>query len=62
MANEFVSLDVLAIRLNLPRTYLRQLVREGRIPVLTAGRLQRFDPEQVREALRNLAETVVHDA
>jgi len=55
MSTEFISLDVLAIRLALPKPYLRELARRGRIPSLHVGRWLRFDEDQVRDALRELA-------
>ena len=52
--NEYISLDVLAIRLRLPRSFLRRQVALGTIPCIRLpgkGRL-RFDEEAVRNALR----------
>ncbi len=58
MEIEYISLDVLAARLRLPRPYLRDLARDGLIPCLKPNRrLLRFDEEAVRAALRRLAET-----
>ena len=55
--NVFVSLDVLAIDLGLPRPYLKRLAEQGRIPSLAVSRWRRFAEEQVRAALCRLAET-----
>lgn len=52
---EYLPLDALAARLNLPRTYVRRLAREGRIPSLNVNGRLRFDESAVREALRQLA-------
>ena len=47
----FLSLDALAGRLGLPRKWLADEVRAGRIPYLEAGGRRVFDTEQVRGAL-----------
>jgi excisionase family DNA binding protein len=47
----FLSLDELAIHLNLPRNYLRHLADGGGIPCLRPGGRRRFDAEAVRAAL-----------
>jgi len=54
-SHEYISLDVLAIRLGLPRPYLKRLMEQGRIPHLVVGPWRRFDEAQVREALLRLA-------
>ena len=51
----FLPLDVLATDLGLSRQYLRRLAREGEIPYLDVNGRKRFDPEQVRIALRDFA-------
>jgi excisionase family DNA binding protein len=55
MYSQYISLDVLASRLALPRTYLRDLVATKDIPFLNVRGRKRFDEQQVREALRTLA-------
>ena len=47
----FLPLDALAERLGLPRKWLADEVRAGRIPFLVAGGRRLFDPEQVRAVL-----------
>jgi excisionase family DNA binding protein len=51
----FISLDTLARVLALPRGFLQELARDGAIPSLEVGGRMRFEPDAVREALRNLA-------
>ena len=53
---EYISADVLAIRLGLPRTYLRELIADRQIPFLDVNGRLRFDEGAVREVLRRLAE------
>ncbi len=53
----YYSLDALAAATGLPRTYLRRLAAAGDIPALDVNSRLRFDLEQVREALRRLAES-----
>lgn len=52
----FLSLEELAIHLNLPQSYLRQLAADGKIPFLRPGGRRRFDSEAVRAALCRLAD------
>ena len=52
--SEFISLDALAASLGLPRTYLRRLADEGRIPALDVNGRLRFDQSMVSEALAKL--------
>ena len=47
----FVTLDELASRLALPRTWLRELANAGAIPIVQAGRRRVFDLEEVRAAI-----------
>lgn len=51
----FLSLEELSTKLNLPRTYLRQLADAGTIPCLRPGGRRRFDTKAVGEALSRLA-------
>lgn len=51
LAPEYISLDCLAVRLRLPRKYLRKLAVAGDIPSLRVGRWLRFDEASVRAAL-----------
>ena len=50
------TLDALAARLGLPRAFLLDLARRGKIPSLHVGRWLRFDEDAVRAALRRLSE------
>lgn len=56
MDSRFITLESLAARLWLPRTYLRRLAIEGAIPYLNVNGALRFEEDHVREALRRLAE------
>lgn len=51
----FVTLDELATRLALPRTWLRELANAGTIPTVQAGRRRMFDLGEVRTAIVALA-------
>ena len=53
---EYIPEEVLAIRLGLPKTYVKRLVREHRIPYLKVGRWKRYDEQAVRQVLAKLAE------
>jgi hypothetical protein len=53
--DEYISLDALAGRLGLPRSYLREQAVCGAIPCLRLARRIFFDEASVREALRALA-------
>jgi excisionase family DNA binding protein len=55
MNGTYHTLDSLAARLGLPKVFLRDLARRGKIPSLRVGRWQRFDEADVRAALRKLA-------
>ncbi len=55
MTTEYISLDVLAVALGLPRGYLQNLATTGHIPFLDVNGRKRFDEQQVREALTGLA-------
>ena len=55
MDAQYISLDALATRLGLPRAYLRDQARRGRIPHLQVGGRLRFEESVVREALRRQA-------
>ena len=56
MNDEFMSLYRLSLRLDLPRTYLRRLADEHKIPfVVVAGNRRRFNQADVCNAIRQLA-------
>ena len=55
MATEYLSLTALAARLALPRTYLRRLADERKIPFLNVGGRKRFEEGGVRAALTDLS-------
>ena len=52
---EYVSLDELATRLRLPRSYLREQAKRGAIPHLCIGGRLRFEQTAVCDALRQQA-------
>jgi excisionase family DNA binding protein len=56
MSTTFHTLDSLAGWLGLPRAFLHDLARDGKIPCLRVGRWMRFDEEAVRTALRKMSE------
>jgi excisionase family DNA binding protein len=54
--DEFMSLHRLALRLGLPKTYIRRLADAGEIPfVRVGGRARRFCQADVADAIRQLA-------
>jgi len=53
--HEFLSLDELATRLRLPRSYIREQAKRGGIPHLCVGGRLRFEEAAVRDALRQQA-------
>jgi len=55
MFSEYLPLDALAARLNLPARYLRGLADAKKIPSLDVNRRLRFSEPEVRAALRRLA-------
>jgi excisionase family DNA binding protein len=53
--NEWMSLDCLSGRLDLPKKYLRRLADENKIPfVVVAGNRRRFNQSDVCDAIRRL--------
>lgn len=52
---KYISLEVLAIKLNLPQAYIRQLIAKGKIPHLNVNGRLRFNPAAVQQALDRLA-------
>jgi len=52
MDQRYVTLEVLATRLGLPRRFLREQTRCGAIPCLLVGGRMRFEESAVCEALR----------
>jgi hypothetical protein len=54
-ASTFLPLDALAGQLGLPRKWLSDEARAGRIPYLIAGGRKVFDAEQVRQVLLSRA-------
>ncbi|MFB0556093.1 MAG: hypothetical protein ACETWQ_22550 [Phycisphaerae bacterium] len=55
MKNQYLSLEALAISLGLPKTYLRKLAKQKRIPFLDVSGRKRFQPEDVMDALSKMA-------
>jgi excisionase family DNA binding protein len=56
MNTTYYTLESLAIKLNLPQGYLRQMAEGKKIPFLVVGGRKRFNPAQVQAALDKLAE------
>jgi len=52
---QYIPLEVLATRLNLPARYLRDLADEGKIPYLVTGKRRYFSQDTVASALDELA-------
>jgi excisionase family DNA binding protein len=52
----YLSLELLAIKLNLPQGYIRRLADRNLIPFLLVGGRKRVNPEQVRAALDKIAQ------
>lgn len=55
MENQYISLEVLAARLGLPRPFLRKQATSGGIPCLSVNGRLRFEESAVRDALRQQA-------
>jgi hypothetical protein len=53
--NTFISLDHLAARLGLPKTYLKQLAEQRSVPYLLVSGRMKFNPMQVQDALDRIA-------
>jgi len=53
--NTFISLDHLAARCGLPKTYLKELAESGDIPCLNVNGRRRFNPVRVQQALDRIA-------
>lgn len=52
--NEYISLEALAGRLNLSRSYVRKQAKSGAIPYLNVNGRKRFREKSVRAALDKL--------
>ena len=50
----YISLDVLAGTLSLPKPYLKKLADDGKIPFLNVSGRRRFNTKSVRAALQKL--------
>jgi hypothetical protein len=53
--SNFVSLDVLALELCLPKRYLKELADTNAIPFLIVSRRKRFNPQAVQDVLNQIA-------
>jgi excisionase family DNA binding protein len=51
---KYISMELLAVRLNLPQKFLTELVEKGKLPFLKVGKWKRFDIDAVRKALAEL--------
>ena len=52
--NTFIPLHVLAARLELPKSYLRELTNTGKIPWVGSVRRKRYHQTDVCNAIRSL--------
>jgi len=52
---EYISLEILAAKLRLPQSYLRNLVENSQIPALKVNGRLRFNFEAVEKALADIA-------
>jgi excisionase family DNA binding protein len=57
----YQSIELLAIELQLPQRYIRQLAEQKKIPFLIIGGRRRFNPIAVKVVLDRLAEVGVND-
>jgi len=55
MISEYIALEALAARLNLPQEYIKELAQNGDIPYLYVNGRMRFCEPDVRQALTNLS-------
>ena len=51
----YITLDSLAARLNLPRSYLQGLVERGNMPFLSVRGRKRFNEEELRSVLKEMS-------
>ena len=59
MIADYINLECLALTLCLPKTYMQQLVKDGKIPYLDIGNgRKRFQEEAVRDALSKIERQV----
>ncbi|MCP4453987.1 MAG: excisionase family DNA-binding protein [Planctomycetes bacterium] len=56
MRPKYISLTRLSEVLGLPKNYLIDHIKQGRIPFLKVGRQHRFDESQVRDTLSHIAQ------
>jgi hypothetical protein len=61
MVTEYLPLEALAARLNLPQRYLKGLALASDIPSLNVNGRLRFNPAAVQQALDKLAAKGGHD-
>ena len=60
MIADYINLECLALALSLPKTYMQQLVKDGKIPYLDTGNgKKRFQEQTVRLALNKLERQVL---
>jgi hypothetical protein len=56
---QYISLEILSAKTNLPQKYLKELSGKDLIPYLNVNGRLRFNPSAVQEALDNLAAKAV---
>ena len=55
MPDKLLNVDELAARLDVSRSTVYDLTARGKLPALRVGRLLRYDPDAVAQALRPAA-------
>ena len=53
MSASLIDAEELAMRLNVPKSWVYASARSGRIPSVRLGKYRRFDYEAVQEAIQN---------
>jgi excisionase family DNA binding protein len=53
MIREVETVDELAARWKVPKTWIYERTRKGLLPFIKIGRYIRFEPDKVDEALKN---------
>ena len=60
MITDYISLECLALNLALPKSYLKRLVKAGKLPYLDTGNgRKRFQEKAVREELDKIEQTAL---
>lgn len=59
---QYIPLDALAARLGLPKTYLKRLADENRLPMLSVNGSRRFLESAVQKVLNEMAAEALNHA